>query len=116
MEELKRRKEIRLKSYDYSSPGAYFVTLCADKRRNIFWRGELDISAFSWYSVGANCVRPKNLPLSTIGKVVQEELERWNKTYENVFLHSYVIMPDHLHIMVVIIADENGRPQVQSSY
>ena len=41
-----------------------------------------------------------------------EELDRWNKTYPTVSLYSYVIMPNHLHIMVVISADEFGRPQV----
>ena len=112
MEEIKQRKNIRLKNYDYSSPGAYFVTLCTDKRRNILWSGEFDISSISWYSVGANCVRPKKLPLSSIGKIVLKELECWNETYANVYLSSYVIMPNHLHIMVVITADENGRPQV----
>ena len=41
-----------------------------------------------------------------------EELEKWHKTYEAVALYSYVIMPNHLHIMVFISADEYGRPQV----
>jgi REP element-mobilizing transposase RayT len=72
----------------------------------------LDQRMFKWCSVGANCVRPQNLPLSNIGKIISEELEQWNKTYPTVSLHSYVIMPNHLHIMVVISADEYGRPQV----
>ncbi len=107
-----KRKDIRLKNYDYSSPGAYFVTICTEKRKNLFWGDTFDAEAFSWRSVGANCVRPQNLPLSNIGKIVSEELEIWNKTYDAVSLHSYVIMPDHIHIMVVISADEYGRPQV----
>ena len=110
--ELPKRKDIRLKNYNYSSPGAYFVTICTEKRKNFFWSGTFDTEAFSWCSVGANCVRPQNLPLSNIGKIVSDELEIWNKTYEAVSLHSYVIMPNHLHIMVFISADEYGRPQV----
>ena len=110
--DLPKRKDVRLKNFDYSSPGVYFVTICTEKRKNLFWRGAFDAEAFSWCSVGANCVRPQNLPLSNIGKIVFEELEIWDKTYDTVSLCSYVVMPNHLHIMVVISADEYGRPQV----
>ena len=74
--------------------------------------GKLFQTSFYECSVGANCVRPQNLPLSNIGKIVLDELERRNQTYPAVSLYSYVIMPNHLHIMVVISADEYGRPQV----
>ncbi|MBQ8420212.1 MAG: hypothetical protein IJY37_07670, partial [Clostridia bacterium] len=106
--DLPKRKDIRLKNYDYSSPGAYFVTICTKNRKNYFWNGQIDPQRFNWRSVGANCVRPQNLPLSNIGKIVLDELERWNQTYPAVSLYSYVIMPNHLHIMVVISADEYG--------
>ncbi len=112
MQGLKKRKEIRLKNYDYSSPGAYFVTICTENRKKVFWNGDIDPNTFTWHNVGANCVRPQNLPLSNIGKIVLEELKRWDKTYDVVSLCSYIIMPNHLHIMVVISADELGRPQV----
>ncbi len=112
MEELKSRKKIRLANFDYSSPGAYFVTICTENRKNIFWSGELDPKTFKWCSVGANCVRPQGLPLSTIGNIVLEELDKWDKTYDAVSLCSYVIMPNHLHVMIFISADEYGRPQV----
>ena len=109
--ELQKRKNIRLKNYDYSSPGAYFITICTEKKKNLFWGSPFDEESFSWNLVGANCVRPKNLPLSHTGKIVFEELERWNTTYDAVSLHSFVIMPNHLHIMVVISANEDGRTQ-----
>ena len=104
--EIPKRKDIRLKNFDYSSPGAYFVTICAENRKNYFWSSELNPQIFEWHSVGANCVRPQNLPLSNIGNAVLEELEKWHKTYESVTLCSYVIMPNHLHIMIFISADE----------
>ena len=111
MNKFINRKNIRLKNFSYSSPGAYFVTICTDKRKNYFWNGKIDPHIFTWKSAGTNCVRPQNLPLSDMGRAVAEELERWNQTYAPVSLYSYVIMPNHLHIMVVILADENGRPQ-----
>lgn len=109
--ELPSRKRIRLQNYDYSSCGLYFITICTDKHKNIFWNGNLEIEKFTWSPVGANCVRPINLPLSSIGKIVLEELERWNNAYNAVSLCSYVVMPNHLHIMIFISADEYGRTQ-----
>ena len=41
---LPKRKQIRIKDYDYSTPGAYFITVCTANREKIFWsdrRGEL---------------------------------------------------------------------------
>ena len=107
-----KRKEIRLKDYDYSSPGVYFVTICTAKRKNIFWQGALDVDSYYDHSVGASCARPQKLPLSNWGKIVLEQLDIWNSTYQSVSLNAYVIMPNHLHILVEITADENGRPQV----
>ena len=111
-ERFPKRKKIRFEDYDYSHPGTYFLTICTEDRKNIFWNENFDLQEFFWEPVGANCVRPRKLPLSNIGNIVLEELEIWDKTYESVFLSSYVIMPNHLHIIVVILADENGRPQV----
>ncbi len=112
VKEMPQRKFPRLKEYDYSSPGAYFVTICTENRKEYFWKNDLDAEKFSWSLVGANCVRPENLPLSHAGKIVMDELERWNNTYKDVSIHSYVIMPNHIHIMVVILPDECRRPQV----
>ena len=111
MQEFKQRKNIRLKNFDYSAPGAYFITICTADRKNIFWNGEFDPQKFSWLTVGANCVRPNNLPLSDIGKIVLDELEKWHTSYSAVSLCSYVIMPNHLHIVILISADKNGRTQ-----
>ena len=66
---------------------------------------------FTVDAVGANFVRPKNLPLSSIGKTIMCELERWNITYENVSVDAYTIMPDHLHVLISISEGKNGRTQ-----
>jgi len=110
-EHFPNRKNIRLQDFDYSSPGAYFLTLCTQDKKPYFWNGE-DCSQLEWNVVGANCVRPRHLPLSKAGGVALEELERWNETYPTVSLAAYVVMPNHLHVMLIISADESGRPQV----
>ena len=69
--ELPRRKPNRLKEYDYSSDGAYFVTICVS-----------DSNALLWNNVGANCVRPEELPpLSDIGIIVDDEFEKFFKSF-----------------------------------
>ncbi len=109
--DLPQRKHLRLNNFDYNSPGAYFVTICTHNKEKCLWNGDIDPQTFGWRNVGANCVRPQSLPLSDIGKIVIEELERWDNTYNCVSLHSYVIMPNHLHIMISIMAGEDGWPQ-----
>ncbi len=105
------RKVHRLADYDYSKPGAYFLTICTKNHLNYFWDGEIDTHKLTWMSVGTNCVRLSGLPLSEIGTLVSMELEKWHVTYESVLLHSYVIMPDHIHLIVAIMPETHGRTQ-----
>ena len=108
----RKRKDIRLKSYDYSQRGAYFITICIKDRHNLLWE-----------PVGATCGRPlisgnqDNLPLSEIGKIVGLEINKIESYYNNVLIDKYVIMPNHLHIIIILnntenVHTENGRPQV----
>ena len=56
--ELPKRKQNRLAGYDYSTPNAYFITICTADRKNLFWK-----------DVGAIIDRPKNVPLTDLGVV-----------------------------------------------
>ncbi|MEG0935564.1 MAG: transposase, partial [Clostridia bacterium] len=102
---------------DYSSNGAYFVTICVADRNALLWNRVgancgADRNALLWNHVGANCVRPNELPLlSDIGKVVDDEIQKLNTVYENVVVDKYCIMPDHIHAMIVVLSDESGRTQ-----
>lgn len=107
-ESLPKRKNIRLKEYDYSEPGAYFITICTKNKEKLLWNGELDIAKFDWKLVGGHSVHPQGLPLSKEGIAVEQNLNKWDDTYKNVYLSSYVIMPNHLHIMVVILSNQSG--------
>jgi len=71
-------------------------------KEKIFWNGELDVQKFEWKLVGERCVLPQGLPLSQAGIIVEQALQKWNETYDNVYLSSCIIMPNHLHLMVVI--------------
>jgi putative transposase len=92
------RKAIRLKAYDYAQNGAYFVTICTQGRRNILW------------SVGASFGRPNETPLSSAGILVGNEIKQLSGIYENVSVGHYVVMPNHIH-MIVLIGNDGGHPQ-----
>ena len=98
MNEFPKRKPIRIKDYDYSTTGAYFITVCTANREKIFWN-----------SVGADIIRPQNMPLSPIGKIVEQGILQMADHYENVTVDKYCVMPDHIHLILRIETDIDGR-------
>ena len=98
MTNLPKRKPIRIDNYDYSTAGAYFITICTSNREKIFWN-----------SVGADIIRPENVPLSTAGKIVEQGILQVAEHYKNVAVDKYCIMPDHIHLILRIESDVYGR-------
>ena len=92
--ELPKRKPTRLKNYDYSMPGAYFITICVANRKPILW------------NVGAATCRPN---LSKIGNIVETAISQIPEHYPMISVDKYCVMPDHIHMILSINADENGR-------
>ncbi|TJX66429.1 transposase [Soehngenia saccharolytica] len=113
MDELPRRKNIRLKNYDYSQAGYYFITICSKDKKYIFW----DVGATSgrkheelpFLDVRATFGRPyEKPPLSNIGEIIDLEINKINSIYENVEIDKYVIMPNHIH-MIIVLNNANER-------
>ena len=96
-----QRKKNRLENYDYSSCGAYFITVCTLERRNYFWT-----------AVEATNGRPPNIELSPCGKMVDDAIQNIPIAYPSLALESYVIMPNHIHLLLRVRVDEYGRPLV----
>ena len=86
------RKPTRLRGYDYSQQNAYFVTVCTQERSEIL----ADISR------GGALLLP-------IGKIVEEEIRNLPKKYD-VSVDKYVIMPNHIHMIVLM----RGKDSVHS--
>ena len=86
------RRSIRLKGFDYSSEGEYFVTICVQDRRCTL--GE---------------IRDSKMHLSPIGKIALRCWLEIPKHFPNVSLDAYVIMPDHMHGILVIDAPVGVR-------
>lgn len=106
---MKPRKQNRLTDFDYSSDAAYFITICTKDKQKLFWTDNHN----DWYndpnSVGANRVRPRNL--SGYGVIVNNAIIDISKIYHGIYVDKYVIMPNHIHMIITIDKDDidNGR-------
>ncbi len=75
-----RRRAMRLRDYDYSQPGAYFVTICAQHRKCLF-----------------GTIIDGKMQLNEIGQIVVECWNRISQHFPSVELDEYVVMPNHTH-------------------
>ncbi len=87
--DLPKRKHPRLKGYDYSQNGCYFVTVCVKDKKQLLGR----------ISVGRDAHIPPTIELSEIGKVADKYIRNINSVYQNVSVENYVIMPNHIHLL-----------------
>ena len=115
--ELPKRKKNRLEKHDYSSPGAYFITICTKDKKNVFWdpcRGgyhppaDSPTNSHPEISPPDVILPPDSIRLSPYGKIVEEAIKAIPAHYAHVKLLQYVIMPNHVHLMLLIPYD-NGR-------
>jgi REP element-mobilizing transposase RayT len=103
-----QRRSMRLKDYDYAQPGAYFMTLCTWQREALF--GE---------------VAGGKMRLNPLGRIVQAEWERLASQFLNITLEAFVVMPNHVHGIIVIhdratrragievlFGNQRGAPQI----
>ncbi len=90
--ELPKRKHIRLSNYDYSQPGVYFVTICTAHRKATL--SEI-IGA-----VGPDALIGPHVRLTEIGRIVERFILRTEQVYPSVKVEHYVIMPNHIHLLM----------------
>ena len=109
-----KRKELRLKNYDYSAKGAYFVTICVKERKRILsklTKPQVGVGAFDDPRCG---MANKYLCLTEIGKTVEKNLLS-SENISGVRIDRYVIMPDHIHTIIFLEPNEYSKPQDGSS-
>ncbi len=99
--ELPKRKQNRLTEYDYSTPNAYFITVCTHNRKNLFWK-----------DVGAIIDRPEHTTLTNLGTIARQSVEDIPIHYPAVSVDHYVIMPNHIHLLLQINTDADGRSMI----
>ena len=105
--ELPKRKPLRLPNYDYSAPGAYFVTICTHDRRCIL----------SDIAVGADALGGPHVALTETGRIVEKYI-RSTDHIMGLTVDEYVIMPNHVHILFRIdgtcFETNNGPPRASA--
>ena len=98
METQPKRKQIRIENDDYTAPGAYFVTICTKNRAQILWE-----------TVGADIIRPQDVSLSVVGRIVEQGVLQISNHYDHIAVDKFCIMPNHVHLILVIENNEDGR-------
>lgn len=113
--ELPKRKPNRLKDYDYSLNGRYFITICTKNGECLL--GEM---------VGDGVLDVPNMQLSKSGVIVENQIQLTNKIYQHINVEKYIIMPNHLHFIIIMnnadvptknstkISTASGIPTTQS--
>ena len=88
---------------DYNTVGAYFITICTKNRRCLLSRivGD-DVLGVPSYSTD----------LSPLGEIANTYINQLNNFYDCLSVEKYVIMPNHIHIMLIVLG--NGTPRTSS--
>ena len=89
--DLPQRKLQRLKNYDYSQNGAYFITTCTHNREHLF--GRLDNG---------------KMVLNNAGKMVFEKFSEISKFYPDIIIDKFIVMSNHLHAILLIQHTKTG--------
>ena len=85
------RRSIRLKGYDYSHTGAYFVTICTQNREYLF--GD---------------VLDGKMALNDAGQMIEKWWNKLSQKYGDVWIDTYVVMPNHFHGIITITTNTVG--------
>ena len=120
------RKQNRLPEYDYHQQGAYFITICTKNHTELFGRlvgansirppnpheeqtksgritsGRPQVAPTVASTDALTEDMPPHIELSTNGQMVQNEIETLANSYPAVSVDTYVIMPNHVHMIIVI--------------
>jgi REP-associated tyrosine transposase len=95
---LYNRHTVRLREFDYAQNGVYFVTICTHEKECLF--GDVQDAA---------------IVLHEYGKIVQEELERSAEIREEMDIDTYIIMPNHVHVIVALFQADDSKSTVGAS-
>ena len=111
MKELPKRKQLRLKGYDYSSEGCYFITICTYNKTHLFGR----------YNVGAIHESPAKhqenrcVELNLYGRIVENAILKLPKRYDEIEIINYTVMPNHIHLLISINNDIDSERAIRES-
>ena len=93
---MPKRKRTRLEAFDYNTPGAYFITICTQDRKNLLGK-----------VVGGGVLDAPKMQLSPMGEEVLRQIQGADKS-KRVRVDKFVIMPNHVH-MILFVRDGASR-------
>ncbi|MBQ9761220.1 MAG: transposase [Clostridia bacterium] len=93
---LPQRKRIRLRSFDYNQNGAFFITICTRNRRCLLS-----------HIVGTGVLDGPQMELTNYGKIADKHLYNMSFFYDDLTVEKYVIMPNHIHLLIRICREES---------
>ncbi len=94
--ELPKRKQNRLKNYDYSQNGGYFITVCTHEKKHI-------LAEVTRVGEGSPL-----LQLTDYGKIADKYIRMITSKYPVINIENFVVMPNHIHILAVIYNEPYG--------
>ena len=103
MEELEKRKTPRYQSFDYNRVGVYFITICTQSRRPILSR-----------IVGTGVLDCPRVELTRYGKIADKYIKQLNDFYDHLSIEAYVIMPNHIHLLLCVKENKKTTQNGQS--
>ena len=103
MNDLPVRKYPRLKNYDYSQNGAYFVTFCVKNKHELC----------GTIVVGSGFHARPSIVLTELGFEIQKTIEFVNSNDKSINIQKYIIMPNHVHMIICLSAVGHGNPTLQ---
>ena len=101
----KYRKNTRLKIFDYNSVGAYFITICTQNKEHLLSEIKLTFVGTD-VPDGPQTSKEIFVELTEYGKIADKYINQLNDFYENISVDDYIIMPNHIHLLINI--RENG--------
>ena len=103
--DLPKRKSTRLKGYNYSESGAYFITICTKNKEYLL--GQI---------VGGGDFDAPKMILSEYGSILDKYINLMNDRYSHIRIDKYVIMPNHFHMIINITQPISGASETAAPY
>ena len=91
----RRRNSLRLKGYNYSRAGAYFITICTANRKHLFGR-----------------IHHGVMHLNEYGKIAHKTWAHLSDSFPSIRLDAFVIMPNHIHGIIILKKHAQKKPSI----